>query len=239
MCCALLDTLASVPGTRLKADCSPLTLIKCPHCGHAVLSVASHCPACSRALGQTFLGPEHQGELAQCRSCGHPVRSGTKTCPHCGIARPAQRPRPFRTALPALVAVILAALALALGEQLLDRTPRASPQTTTTRARPKPLVARAIEPPPAATRDSVVAKPAVADSPGFQTAWTTMWVNVRQRPTNQAPVLRVLRPGTQIRGTIGQWGWWSVRLGSDSLGYVAGELLRAARPGDSIPTVIR
>jgi hypothetical protein len=72
-------------------------------------------------------------------------------------------------------------------------------------------------------------------SPGIETRWTLMWSNVRQRPDNDAPILRVLRPGTAVQGVPGNWGWWTIRLGRDSVGYIAGDLLVATPPPNPPP----
>ncbi len=256
-----------------------MTLIKCSHCGHTVLSVASHCPACSRPLGQTFLGLEHEGALSQCRSCGHQVRTRTRVCPNCGAQDPARWPRAARSALAAAlgVAVVVLLALIASGKGLPNQAPRAAPATTpreaarpetaATRTTPAdtpstasararhaaPLAAdsaprqsadsaaaqrlaaaaRREQPEePAATEASVAAPPApTLRSSTLQTRWTTVWVNVRGGPSNTAPVVRVLAPGTAVRGAEGKWGWWAVRLGGDTVGYIAGELLSNRQPG--------
>src|SRR6185295_15006762 len=98
-----------------------MTLIKCPHCGHSVLSVASRCATCNRELGPNFLGPEHVGELAECRSCGNPVRSASRFCPKCGATSPAKRSRLARPVL-SLTAIFL------LGVLVVDRWPKPGPK---------------------------------------------------------------------------------------------------------------
>lgn len=216
-----------------------LTLTKCPHCSHTVLSVASQCPACSGTLGPTFLGLEHEGELAQCRSCGHPVRSGSAVCPHCGMARPARRHLAARAALPVLAAVLLGALAIALRQQAVERpAPATAPVAGASAASPPTAAHRIQAAPPGSAQDDPVASgfEVVADAATGeaaappQTRWIADWSNVRKAPTNEAPIMRVLPPGTEVRATPGQWGWWSIRLGGDSVGYVAGALLRSSRP---------
>jgi len=244
-----------------------VTLIKCPHCGHTVLSVAAQCPACSGTLGPTFLGLEHDGELTQCRSCGHPVRTRTRVCPHCGLEHPGGRSRVARGIALALLAVALTAIAVAAREQLTSRSSvAAAPASPPARTEPEPITA---VPPPAPGRDSVsatptemvapvqtvprvqtiapaetvppappepvAAPPATADGPDLQTRWTAGWSNVRGRPANDAPVLRVLPPGVEVRGRRGDWGWWAVRLGGDTVGYIAGALLVAAPPSSTRP----
>ena len=65
----------------------------------------------------------------------------------------------------------------------------------------------------------------------LQTRWTTTWVNVRGEPSNDAPILRVLGPATPVQGAVDKWGWWTVRLGRDSVGYISGALLSSRKPG--------
>lgn len=245
-----------------------------------MLSVASHCPACSRPLGQTFLPLDHQGALAQCRSCGHQVRTRTHVCPNCGAQDPARWPRAARSALAAAAGVaavgVLAMVvttnglpghaAPSLAAAATRPSTMARPETARVeRVRPGSKTGRVAAPhaTPAAPKAPVHhASPAVADSaPRIatdpvasrapapttlvtaagaaataatvpETRWTTTWVNVRTGPSNEAPVLRVLGPGTAVQVTVGKWGWWAVRVGSDSVGYVAGELLSDRKPGD-------
>jgi DNA-directed RNA polymerase subunit RPC12/RpoP len=214
-----------------------LTLIKCPHCGHTVLSVASHCPGCSRPLGQAFLGLNHEGALAQCRECGHQVRTRTRMCPHCGAQDPARWSRAARTALMATLGVgALVVLALvATSRRLADGTlpAVATPETTATVvARPETTTAPPAPTTATASAGDTVSKSANADSSaGLQTRWTTSWVNLRSAPSNEAPIVRVLRPGTAVHGTAAKWGWWATHLSGDSVGYVAGALLSTREPG--------
>ncbi|MBI4419343.1 MAG: zinc ribbon domain-containing protein [Gemmatimonadetes bacterium] len=244
-----------------------MTLIKCPQCGHTVLSVASQCPACFTALGITFLGPEHRGELAECRSCGHPVRSNTRVCPHCKARHPARHNRAARRAVGLLSALtVLLVLATGVWKRVWEglpgmRTHRAA-SVVETPAAPvvEPPVAAPVSVPveirtleaeslpvaalevPTSRPDStmadhgvstplqqgslLVAPPIPAAAPALETRWTLVWTNVRERPSNEAPVLRVFRPGTEVHGTAGRYGWWSIQLGGDSIGYIAGALLR-------------
>lgn len=99
---------------------------------------------------------------------------------------------------------------------------------------PEALLAEARASDPA--RQPTGALPAPGTSgPQFQPRWTRVWANVRQRPDNESPILGVLAPGTEIQGVRGRWGWWTIQLGVDSVGYIAGELLAPAPPPDSMP----
>lgn len=207
-------------------------------------------------LGSTFLGLEHEGELAQCRSCGHPVRSRTAICPHCGIEHPARRRPAFRVAFPAAAAV-LGALVLALIARNLafDPTAPRAGQVTSAGLTPQLVVARPIQavPPALPTRGpakaahpgplagsrvvSVADSQALTDSAGqgasLHTRWIADWSNMRRAPANEAAVVRVLAPGTEVRATPSKWGWWAIVWQGDTVGYVAGALLRANRPASS------
>ena len=200
-----------------------MTLIKCPHCGHSVLSVASVCPTCNTTLGMTFLGPEHSGELTECRACGHTVRSASRVCPSCGVQAPGRR----RGALPVILGI---SALLAVGAFIADRWPR--PPATS------PAVLGAEPPRESAAPLLATTPPPQADSQPatFKTKWTTLWVNVRQRPADNAPIVTVLRPGTRLETQARRYGWWLVFLDGDSLGYVAGALLSAREPRQSIST---
>jgi hypothetical protein len=65
---------------------------------------------------------------------------------------------------------------------------------------------------------------------GLTIKWTTDWVNVRQRPMDNAHVIRILRPGTRIEAKARRYGWWLVFAGADSVGYVAGSLVSSRAP---------
>jgi ribosomal protein L32 len=266
-----------------------MTLIKCPRCGHSVLSVASLCPSCNATLGLTFLGPEHGGELAECRECGHSVRSGTRICPNCGAAKPGKRPGVLRPVLG--LSAILVLFVFVVDSWPKNRAPvppvvtaeapksvtrpratrphvdsasvasaaaahPASDSTSKDSARPEPPRSAAAPTPTAVTPpvaiatagpsvDSTLPKagapsPAAAPAPappardsaasGLTLKWTIDWVNVRQRPMDNAHVIRILRPGTRIEVKPRRYGWWLVFVGNDSLGYVAGSLISSRQP---------
>ena len=237
-----------------------------------MLSIASHCPACERPVGQTFLPLDHEGALAQCRSCGHQVRTRTRVCPNCGAQDPAHWPRAARSALAATVGVaaVVVLTLMATSKELPDHaggrgavvppettvTVAAQPETTATTPAAAPASSATVQPadpaPAPSTAVSPRPQPPVADStPGpvaaapiparpdssallssaLQTRWTTTWVNVRDEPSDGAPILRVLGPATAVRGAAARWGWWAVRLGGDSVGYIAGALLSSRKPG--------
>lgn len=217
-----------------------MTLIKCPQCGHTVLSVASQCPACHGTLGPTYLGREYAGDLAQCRSCGCRVRSGTPACPHCGVRDPAGRGRLARQLLwGAAVVLTLAGAALALRPLLRPEAPPAAVDLVTPPAPAAPSPAWQTEAVPAPSGQAATATRDTAAALAVRTRWTSTWANVRQGPDTSAPVVRVLPPGTEVIGTRGQWGWWTIRWGGDSVGYIAGALLVPTQPPNVPPPEIR
>src|ERR1051326_4559736 len=81
-----------------------MALIKCPQCGHGVLSVATQCPQCSAALNKTPLDLGASGELGECRKCGRAVLSRLSACPNCGVPHPTRSYT--RTVMVASVSVI-------------------------------------------------------------------------------------------------------------------------------------
>jgi len=230
-----------------------MTLIKCPHCGHSVLSVASLCPTCNAALGSTFLGPEHRGELVECRSCGHAVRSASRTCPNCGVKRPGKR-RILSGAFMTMSALLLIGAFIAYrwpdnaGMETVAATPTPPPppaETSSVTARPQAApaseTAQAVVLPdssvPRAT-PLLAAPPTdtiVKESGGLplQTKWTMLWVNVRQGPADKAPIVKVLRPGTKVEALPRRYGWWLIFESGDSIGYIAGALLSGRPPQQS------
>jgi len=232
-----------------------------------VLSVASQCPACLGALTSTFLGLEHQGELAECRSCGRPVRSRTAVCPHCGIPSPARRRANPRLILLVIAAGLLTVMAVALRDRAFQPTRADSTTTAQASPAPQPVVAPAVVAAPprlraeSASPDTLAARPTgAADSAppapnpappanptlpevvatmdsaallaaGLQRRWTVDWSNMHRAPHNESPVVRVLPPGTEVHVAENKWGWWAILWKGDTVGYVAGALLRSSRPG--------
>lgn len=217
-----------------------MTLTKCPTCGHTVLSVASHCPACSRALTSTFLGLEHQGELAECRSCGRPVRSRTVVCPHCGIPSPARQRLNLQFLLIPVAAALLGLMAIALRDRAFRPARADSTVAAVTSTAPQVVVAPAVvAAPPSVPAESAGAESlaavavGVADSmaeAGLQRRWTADWSNMRRAPHNESPVVRVLAPGTEVHVAENKWGWWAILWKGDTVGYIAGALLRPRHP---------
>ncbi len=213
-----------------------------------MLSVASQCPACSGALTSTFLGLEHEGELAECRSCGRPVRSRTSVCPHCGIPSPARRRAHARVILPVVVTILLSLMAVSLRNRALLPSRADSTAAATTPAAPQPVMARGVvAAPPKPQAESAGADTAAGPTTtlpqvtaamdsaallaaGLKRKWTTDWSNMHRAPRNESPVIRVLPPGTEVHVAENQWGWWAILWKGDTVGYIAGALLRSTRP---------
>ena len=153
------------------------------------------------------------------------------------MAHPAGRRAP-RAAIPLLMAAILGALGLALGQTAPKPAPPSTPPGGDGPA-PLSVVTRPAESTaavPDTVRDSSTAPSlpevtaTVGDTPSLQTRWVADWSNMRRSPSNEAPVVRVIPPGTMVRGTPSKWGWWAIQYQGDTVGYVAGSLLRPSRP---------
>lgn len=217
-----------------------MTLIKCPGCGHTVSSVASKCPQCGTLLSQFRFVQGQEGSLTECRRCARKVLSGATTCPYCGISRPGRRsPYPVLALLIAVFAVPALVLA-ALRERGPEATPGGpaasleppEPQAVTPTPEPAP--------PPTAISPGVAAGvPAAptpsADSVATETKWTLDWANVREGRALGTRVVRVLRPGSPVRVTDRQAGWWAFYVDGRVVGYVAGSLLADQPPPQARP----
>jgi hypothetical protein len=94
-----------------------------------------------------------------------------------------------------------------------------------------PAPAQAVESPVPVANTLVAEVPPVV----LQTRWTIQWANARAEPREDALILEELPPGTQVEGVRHQSGWWLVYIYGDSVGYVAGALLRAQLPDSLKP----
>ena len=240
-----------------------MALIKCSHCGHGVLSVATQCPKCAVPLRRTFeLGGS--GELAECRRCGHAVLSNASACANCGAGHPARSyTRGIVVATMALVAIsgwvimaltkehsqtqsrsslslVTRAIATPADSKSAElRSPPArlifvAPADSKQVTRPadvRPLVdtarptALAVSPPAPASDSSSAAQPKVVAG----------WANVREEPSGDAAVVKVLRPGQQVEVVQRRGGWWAVYADGRRLGYVSRSLLAEQAPGANKP----
>ena len=94
-----------------------------------------------------------------------------------------------------------------------------------------PAPAQAVESPVPVANTLVAEVPPVE----LQTRWTIQWANARAEPREDALILEELPPGTQVEGVRHRSGWWLVYIYGDSVGYVAGALLRAQLPDSLKP----
>ncbi|MBI2614182.1 MAG: zinc-ribbon domain-containing protein [Gemmatimonadetes bacterium] len=205
-----------------------MTLIKCPDCGHTVSSVASTCPQCGTQLSQFRFVQGEGGALTECRRCARKVLSGATTCPYCGISRPGWRPPYVVVAL--LVAFAVPALVLAA---LRERGPEATPAAPV--ARSEPQQTRAVAAAAAAPAPELAASTSSLDTVATETRWTLDWANVREGRGLETRVVRVLRPGSSVRVTDRQAGWWALYANGRVVGYVAGSLLSDQPPPEPRP----
>ena len=218
-------------------------MITCLKCGHTELSVASTCPNCSRRLTpDPIAAAGGLNDLVECPRCSKLLDRRTPTCRHCGYA--ARRARRVRRA--AVIAAGVTVVAVIWG--ISFKAP--PPDETAARAAPTPeepagpleemMIARA--PPDTTPTDLPAARPGPAPPPEPPepippARWTNNWVNVREDRSVNAPVVRILRPGTRVEIGDRARGWWAVSIEGVPVGYVSSELLDTAppAPSDSAP----
>ncbi len=202
-----------------------MALIKCPECGHTVLSVASTCPNC-----QHRMTPEvaHSGELTtvvQCRTCGELMSGDSTRCPHCGEST--RRPILVWIALAVAVVALIAVVWLVLRDGA-DSEPEAPPPTLT------PEVSRfPVQSPTRPTpRDIVEPAPTEIATPLPRRAlrWANDWANVRTDRGLEYEVVQILRPGDSVEVSDRRLGWWAVHGDGRLIGYVANNLLDTVPP---------
>lgn len=213
-----------------------MTLIKCPGCNHTISSVASKCPQCGTLLSQFRFVQGEGGGLTECRRCARKVLSGAKTCPYCGISRPG---RPALYALVALVGaltvpILVIAALRGRGPQAASVALEGAPEPSRSQAVALAQAPRAAEVPDRPPWEATAPAPSPTDSAATQTKWTLDWVNVRQGRALDAPVVRILRPGSAVQVADRQSGWWALHLDGRVIGYVAGSVL-----GDQPPAAMR
>lgn len=223
-----------------------MTLIKCPSCAHTISSVASKCPQCGHFLTQPRFQQGQEGALSACRKCGRKVLSKSRVCPYCGQPAPARRPAVAAVVALALVGAVLLVVAVqrrdGSGASVSDSTlalptmPDAAPVAT-------PVVVDSVAPssslppaqpaPPPVAVESAVAAPDSADSAGLvptETRWISAWANIREAPSLDAPVVRVIGPGRPVQVANRVQGWWEVYEKGRLIGYIAGSLLLTEPP---------
>jgi len=213
-----------------------MTLIKCPNCGHSVLSVASKCPQCGWLLSEYRFIQGQEGALTLCRRCARKVLSGAKVCPYCGASHPGRR-IPY-AGVAVLAAVIPALLLAALYRQRLDSAP--SPHLApaqpaglprgTVQAEVAPMLTSPPRPAPAAHAQASSLPGGAVSSAATQTRWTLDWANVRQARALDAAVVRVIKPCVAVQVSDRVSGWWGVYLEGQFIGYIAGSLLGTSPP---------
>lgn len=197
-------------------------LIKCPQCGHSVLSVASLCPRCSYLFTARRFQQGQQGTLTECHRCGGKVVSEARTCPYCGLGHPGHR-RVQRTSLVLSAIAVLAVVGVGVRSLIMNRP--MSVTTTTDDVRPT------LSPLPVPRGPSV----APTEAPPLtvtlmETRWTSTWVNVREEPAVAASVLQILRPGQRVEVAELEGRWWLTYRDGQRIGYIANLVLQMAPP---------
>jgi hypothetical protein len=206
-----------------------MALVKCPRCGHTVLSVASACPKCSGPLTQEHFSPSWRGTLSECRSCGRQVFTDGSVCHHCGVRNPGRRgpsrwvrTRPVRTGI-----IGAALLGLVIVRAGLEHRPGPAGSLTLAAHSATPSAAASI---PAKSVVPRAIAPRGAPFLGTQAKWTSTWVNVRRSEGTKAPVTEILNPGQRVEVGNLRAGWWSVWRDGRRVGYVANLVLRDQPP---------
>ena len=197
-------------------------LIKCPQCNHGVLSVASRCPQCGYLFtARRFQQGQQRGTLTECRRCGGKVASEAATCPYCRLRHPgrhwAQRTGPVLS-----VIAVLGVVGVGVWLMTWDRP---TPVTTADEVIPALLPLPVVPAPSLAPTEAP--PPTVAL---METRWTSTWVNVREGPAIDAPILQILRPRQRVEVADRQGRWWLVYLNGERLGYIANSVLQATPP---------
>jgi rRNA maturation protein Nop10 len=204
-----------------------MALVKCPQCGHTVLSVASACPKCSRLLTQEHFPPSSNGTLTECRSCGCKVFTDASVCPHCGVRTPGRRwPSRWVHTRPARAGMIGAALlGLVIVRAGLRQFASGLAAGSTTRSTVASIAGDAVLP--------RAIGPTGAPVVGTQVKWASTWVNVRSGAGTNRPVTEILKPGQRVEVSDLRAGWWSVWRDGRHVGYVATSVLwdRPPEPG--------
>ena len=90
-------------------------------------------------------------------------------------------------------------------------------EAVTALPRPPGTVAAPVEPP----------LPTIS---GTQPRWTATWVNVREGPAMDAPILQTLPPAQRVDIANRQGGWWLAYLNGERIGYIANSVLQATPP---------
>lgn len=183
--------------------------------------MASVCPRCSYLFTQRWFLQRQQGTLTQCRRCGGKIASEGITCPYCGL-HPRKR-RTLRVWLALSGITVLGIVGVGVRAVIMDRSgPVATESVDAPTATVPPLsasrtVATPIELPP----------PTVAL---METRWTSTWVNVREGPAIDAPILQILSPGQRVEVADRQGGWCLTYRDGQRIGYIANSVLLAMPP---------
>ncbi len=207
-----------------------MTLIKCPACGHTVLSVASLCPNCHEQLGTESDASHAADELVHCRKCGELMTRRARRCPHCRYAHGTRR-----TAVFAIAAVVL--LVVAGGWFVVSRQDRPTPDPIAAELPPAaqtpnpPVISAPVEV-ETDTVPSVELSPEAVSSGSVSkvTRFALEWANIRAARGLDSDIIAILRPGQAV--SVGDWerGWWGVYLGDSLVGYVAAVLMDTVPP---------
>lgn len=220
------------------------TLTECRRCGHPVTTEASVCPHCAiRKPGQYVVSPVVLAVLAVVLISTVMVAVVAPRLALLGERTPSAPAIRAGPPLPKRVAAAVSRESTVVAPNPV--APAAAPQPTDSVAPNVSVTANDS----AASKDSVSAQVSVAATdtvvpnetvvekdttpvPTRYTRWvTSMWVNVREGPADNTPVVAVLRPGQRVEaGTPTRDGWQMVYVDGRRLGYVARSLLTSLPP---------
>ncbi|HEX9729090.1 MAG TPA: SH3 domain-containing protein [Gemmatimonadales bacterium] len=208
-----------------------MPLIRCPACGHSVLSVASSCPNCSHLLAQNPMQAGEASALRECPRCGKFIDRAAPVCVYCDY--PVRRRGFMRSATVAVIgaAVVTAVAVVAVRQRASDGsavtpppTVAAAPIQAAPPAAHRPAEAPATTPPDSNPVSRPPAAPRAVPS-GRPMRWAATWVNVRERRGTTSPIVLVLTPGTRVEVADSFSGWWAVYANDARVGYASAALL--------------
>ncbi len=201
-----------------------MALIKCSKCGHTVLSAASKCPGCGRALDPA----QRDAIRVDRRRRGWIVVGGLL-----GVAGIAIGVWAVQSGGPMSSAGAPPATPQPLLQAPLPNPPSADTLSIMTPAREsrQPGAVITERQPTRPVVSSPLARVDSATPRESETLWTQTWVNVRERPGTTSTVVKILLPGQPVSVINPDRQWSVVYVDGKRLGYLSVALLTERPPG--------